>query len=210
MELYSLRVARSQAGESIPFDRVYAVKHRDRAHIERLFPAALVMPVDSVLKGMLAQIELREVRTRPFARGAAEERSPEIGELVKLLDSGDWILVVPLLPKWVPDIVDPEGPGHEGPRYLTSKRWFKERHPKRLEVGAAFPHELAYLQIRGRKVRPICVACPRLMEHQMGLCKFGEPDCYDHLSLGMANHFREGLNAPEAPGNVKEETDGLI
>ena len=160
MKIYCLRVDRNVAGRAFPFDRVYLTKYNDRDVIERLFRYALVMPAEGRLMDQLTSLPIDEVVARPFNRddsATLDKSSWEQG-----LANNEWVLAVPLLPKWI----------HKNmPQYLTAERWFegtKRRRrskysttaPKTGAVRSPFESR-AYLQTPQKKIRPICVACPR-------------------------------------------------
>jgi hypothetical protein len=221
MEIHSLRVKRDEVGKKFPFDRVYLVKHDDRGAIKQMFRSALVMPVDGDIHKMLKSLEVDIVVERPNARDddASAPRAPKPDELTKLLAKHDWHLVIPILSKWLRNheavtgkkesrsalpVVDDTG--QNAPRYLMSGRWYRGRHSRTRQETPVLPSS-SYLLANGKEIRPICVACPRMIQHQNGECQVGQAVCYDSLSLGIKNHFNEGLAAPQASFNPKEEQD---
>jgi len=232
MQIHTLRVKRSDVGQKFPFDRVYLVKHADRGVIAQLFRYALVMPVDKQLVGMLQEIELDSVLEREIERDdeAATPRKPDEKFLGKLIKSTDWHMIVPILSKWIyksdkmkKSLLDQiqQFPGEGDPtdlklkdassraRYLMSPKWYKGRAKYQHKDKTPLPHQ-AYLLRDGQTVRPICVACPRMIQHQNGECQVGEKVCYEALSLGMKNHFRDGLTVPPPSVNIKEMDDGIV
>jgi hypothetical protein len=220
MQIHTLRVNRKEVGKQFPFDRVYLVKHDDRGVIEQLFRCALVMPVDDNLRKMLLELNLEEVVERTFERDdeAQTPRQARQKELTKLL-KGDWVLVLPVLTKWLrgknlpaAPAADPDadGNGKLGPRYLTSPKWLGGKKRGEERKKNSFLPSLAYLQVPGRKIRPICVACPQRIMQENGQCHLGEPQCYTQLSLGVQNYFKSGMQSPITP-NIKEMlADGFV
>jgi hypothetical protein len=209
-EILCLRVSRGLAGKKFPFDRVYLTKYVDRNLMYTLFRYALILPVEGVLKDMLATAVPEVVIDRPFERDDAvsvKDSLDEKGWLNKL-NEAPWVMAVPVLPKFV---------AKNMPRYLVAAGWFKHQYnpkKKKHEEGytkkSPFPNR-TFLLTPEKKIRPVCVACPRLILHQNGECILGEQQCYEHLALGLADHFKEGIEAPEATPNPKEpEVTALI
>lgn len=216
MDVFSLRVQRTHVGNAFPFDRVYFVRHDDRGVVEQMFRYALVLPVDEKLKKMVSALKLDEVIERPHDRDdeVSEVRDPKKTELARLLNKGDWLMVVPILSKWLrtkalPKEGEEDEVGQNTARYLTSPKWYSGKK-RSTRSDAEFLHTYSYLQVPHRKIRPVCVACSRNIEHQNGLCQLGQSQCHEALSLGIMNHFKEGLNAPTPTPNVKEIEDGLV
>jgi hypothetical protein len=203
MEAYILRVERRKAGRSFPFDRIYLIRDEDRNIVERLFRYALVLPLEDALKKRLLKVALDFTIDRPHHRtetyGERHATKTTPADMSRF-DEGVWLVVVPLLPKWVKAAM---------PRYLVAKTWYDERAVKikgvETKKGNASPFtNRAFLQTPKEKIRPICVLCPRQVLHRHGECEIGQDVCYEHLPLGLENHFQEGLDVPEATPNVKE------
>lgn len=206
MQLYCLRVAQRDAGKTFPFDRVYLVRYDDRAVIEKLFRYALVMPVEETLLEQLGALKIDEAKNRPHHRD--DEAALDVAEWQQALTGTEWVLVVPLLPKWM----------HKNmPRYLTAEKWFNDHYPadgqklsrRRRRFSSKTTRESpfnsrAYLQTPQKKIRPVCVVCPRVILHQNGECKLGERVCYESLPLGIQDHFSEAQAIPDAPPNSLE------
>jgi hypothetical protein len=225
MQVHSLRIKRTFVGPTFPFDRVYLVNHEDRGIVPQLFRNALVMSVDDGLKKMLKEITLDTVQARPFERDDDESapRSPTKDELSKILKKGtDWLMVVPILAKWLRNselginkketrsklpVLDEEGQAQ--PRYIMSKKWYHGRRSRGRQDSSPIPNQ-SYLLRDGKAIQPICVACPRMVQHQNGECQLGQRICYESLSLGLRNHFKEGLTAPPPSTNVKEIADRVL
>jgi hypothetical protein len=207
-------VKREEVGSRFPFDRVYLLRHEDRAAIERLFRVALVLPVDADVKRALNDLAIDEVVVRGHARNDRESapRKVKEGALEQLLDD-DCVLAVPILARWSREWRDLSGGGEEkrgreAPRYLTSPKWLAEKR-KRERAGRRLLSNYAYLQLPGRKVRPVCAICPRFIAHQTGECQPGnEPDCYRLLALGTRSYWNEGLRAGRA--GSREAADGIV
>lgn len=203
MEILNLRVARKVAGRTFPFDRVYLVKFTDRKIIARLFRYALCMPVEGPLKKMLKDTVPEVVMTRPHERDDALSVRDNIAaaEWERKIDGTPWVMVVPILPKFVTKNL---------PQYIAASGWFKKvydrgskkRTDQYLRVNP-FPNR-TFLLTPEKKIRPVCVACPRLIIHQNGGCTLGDAECYEHLALGITNHFEEGMKAPEPTPNHNE------
>lgn len=202
MRIYSLRVNRTVAGKSFPFDRVYITRYEDRDILDRLFRYALVMPIEEQLMKQLNTVTINQAVARPFNRD--DDARLDASEWRDRLGQGEWVLAVPLLPKWM----------HKNmPQYLTAEKWFdvnarrRRRRASSTSSGVARPSPFesrAYLQTPHKKIRPICVACPRAILHQNGECQLGEAICLESLPLGVNNHFEEGLSLPEATPNQLE------
>ena len=102
-------------------------------------------------------------------------------------------------------------------QYLTAERWFDTRNSRRrgrVITSRSKPSPFsnrAYLQTPHRKIRPICVVCPRVILHQNGECQLGEKVCFESLPLGLTNHFEEALSMPDAsPNELEPEEYELI
>lgn len=209
MHIYCLRVNKTVAGRAFPFDRVYLVKYDDRAVIDQLFRYALVMPVENKLAAQLKALNTDVTTDRPFHRD--DDARLTAGDWFDDIEKGDWVLVVPLLPKWM----------HKNmPQYLTAERWFEAaRNRAKRGRRTATPTTVrespfsarAYLQTPHRKIRPICVVCPRVILHQNGECQLGERVCFESLPLGLTNHFEEALSLPEpSPNELEPEEYELV
>jgi len=204
MEVFCLRVGKDTAGKSFPFDRVYIVNHDDRAVIEQLFRYALVLPIEGVLREQLESVQPREYRNRTFHRDDEENAAAKISQTdwKALFQDGSWIMTVPLLPKWMKKNM---------PQYLVAEGWYARKteqvrgkgRVKQSSRESPFTN-MAYLQTPHKKIRPICVVCPRMVLHQNGDCNIGDKVCFESLPLGMVNHFEESLALPEHDVNVNE------
>lgn len=200
MQILCVRVAKGKVGVTFPFDRVYLAKYEDRAVFEALFRYALVLPIEGELKTMVHELEIDEVVTREMERDDEEEtaRAPKRGEWKRLFSRSEWVMAVPILPRFFRDA------GHSMPKYLAAARWYglkAGRNRKDREVFAS----RSFLQTPEKKIRPICVVCPRFIEHQAGECQLGQKVCYSSLGLGKLDYFAEGLSIPDAPLTPKDE-----
>lgn len=203
MDVFSLRVNRTHAGRLFPFDRVYLVRHEKREVIEQLFRYAIVMPVDTALLDILLQLTPDEFVYRHQTRQEDEGKKKSLGDKAAAswgaqMRSGEWVMAVPILTKWAQKHMQ------NLPRYLTAKNYYAGAKGKAREAVSPYSN-LTYLQLPGKKVRPVCVICPRFINHQNGECQPGQKVCYESLGLGLQSHFAEGLQAPEPAENVLEE-----
>lgn len=204
-DLYCLRVKRESAGKTFPFDRVYLAKNGEHGVFKKMFRYALILPVEENLKKLLLEhVTIEGGETHSFDR-YDDAPAPNHEEWTATLESDEWVMAVPILPKFVASNL---------PRYLTAAG--KYRLPSAANVGSRsisrrrrntihalaepFPN-LTYLQTPEQNIRPVCVACPRFIMHQNGHCRLGETICYTSLAVGMTNHFQEGLDVPAAPEN---------
>ena len=214
MWIHNLRVKRQDVGTSFPFDRVYLLRHEDRAAIERLFRVALVLPVDGEMKKALNDLSIDEVVVRGHERNDNESAPRRVRErpMEHLLEH-DSVLVVPMLARWSREWNNQSGGGERGrgreaPRYFTSPKWIVGKRGRE-RAGRRLLSNLAYLQLPGRKVRPVCTVCPRFIGHHTGECQPGnEPDCYRLLALGTKSYWNEGLRAGRA--GPREDAIGFI
>ena len=205
MDLYCLRVKREAAGKTFPFDRVYLAANGSHQIFKKMFRYALVMPVETHLKSLLLDyVSIEGGKTHLFNRDDAAP-APTNDEWRVTLESDDWVMAVPILPKFMASNM---------PRYLTAAGKYrfplpentpvKRVSPRRMSVVSSlrepFPN-LTYLQTPEQNIRPVCVACPRFILHQNGHCRLGEDICYTSLAMGMTNHFKEGLDVAAAPEN---------
>jgi hypothetical protein len=197
MDLYCLRVKREVAGKTFPFDRVYMARNGEHTIFKKMFRYALILPVENSLVNLLIDhVTIESASAHPFNRDD-EQKAPTATEWQDLVTSEDWVMAVPILSKYVSSNL---------PRYITAAG--KYRHPTggkkgrrgrrrggMVEVTEPFPN-LTYLQTPTENIRPVCVACPNFINHQNGHCRLGEDICYTNLSLGLTNHFKEGLDVP--------------
>jgi hypothetical protein len=198
MDLYCLRVRRNIAGRKFPFDRVYLAKYGDHVIFKRLFRYAFILPVEGVLKETLYCLPIEDSMTHAFDRVETPEKIPDV-EWKTLIDSTDWVLAVPILSKYVTANM---------PRYIIAKSTVPRRDKKNSNACAnPFPN-MTYLQTPEQNIRPICVACPNFIQHQNGHCELGDKLCYDSLSLGIRNHFEEGMMVPPAPEKEQVTEEG--
>lgn len=204
MEGFCLRVGKDTAGKKFPFDRVYIINYENRSVIEQMFRYALVLPVEGALRTQLEAVEPNSYVNRTFDRNDAETVPTKIGpdDWKDLFKDGEWVVVVPLLPKWMKKNV---------PQYLVAATWYDThtiRVPgkgKRQTARRKSPFtNRSYLQTPHKKIRPICVVCPRMVLHQNDECQTGDKICFESLPLGMVNHFEESLSIPESQPNTQE------
>lgn len=209
MDLYCLRVRRETAGKQFPFDRVYIAKNGEHSVFKKLFRYALVLPVESNLKNMLLDyVKIDAGETHEHDR-RDDAPAPNDAEWREALETGDWVMCVPILAKYVASSM---------PRYLTAAGAYRQptgvvkRRRRRGSVPTMpgmkepFP-TLTYLQTPEQNIRPVCIACPNFINHQNGHCRLGEEVCYTSLALGMHNHFKEGLDVPAPSENVLLQED---
>ena len=203
MEVFCLRVTKAVAGKKFPFDRVYLVAYDDREVIERMFRYALVLPVEDKLLAMLKEIEPDQYINRTMHRNDKETAAHKMSQKAwHATLKGEWVMVVPILPKWV---------SKNMPKYLVAENWYRERLVKVAGKGkvaqpvneSPFTNR-SYLQTPHKKIRPICVVCPRMILHQNGECQIGQEVCFETLPMGLVNHFEEADNLPDPTPNVNE------
>ena len=195
MEVFCLRIRRSKKGRLFPFDRIYLVKHGTHDALKELFRYALVMPVEENLKGMLKALAIDEYVNLPFDRNDEESTPQQLSEKGwhKFLGGAEWVMCVPILTRFMKKVM---------PRYLVAAGWYKGVPDKDM-TRVPFPH-MTYLQTPDKNIRPVCVACPRIILHQNGECQVGNKVCYESLALGLHDHFAEGLNVADPPSNIRE------
>lgn len=212
MDVYCLRVHRNLAGRNFAFDRVYLAKNGEHGVFKQMFRYALILPVETNLKSLLLDtVKIDNGVTHEFNRNDKAEGITH-AMWTGLLAVSDWVMAVPILPKFVASNL---------PRYLTAAGKYRSstqattevtkslvrgrrRRMRTVSPGAVeepFP-SLTYLQTPEQNIRPVCVACPRFIMHQNGHCRLGEPICYDSLGMGLQNHFDEGMKEPPPPANV--------
>ena len=205
MEIYRLDVSRQQAGRVVPFDRLYLATGSSKAVLKRMFKYAIVMPFTNMLRDVFK--ESASVSLVDAPRTSREVRRPIEQQTAFNIFNEDWIVVLP--------IASNIGRS-KTPEYLTNARWVagqyymqssgrRRRGRQVKKVKDPLP-VLSYLQTPERNYRPVCVACPRFIEHQAGMCELGMRVCYDSLLLG------EVLPPPEqssyvAPADVREDID---
>lgn len=210
MESFCLRVGKDTAGRKFPFDRVYLVHYDDRWVIEHKFRFSMVLPVEGVLLAQLEAVRPSKYTNRTFDRNDHEGLPTKLdaSDWTSLIRDGEWLLVVPLLSKWMAKSV---------PRYLVAESWYDQHtvyvsgKGKQRSAKRESPYtNRSYLQTPGRKIRPICVVCPRMILHQNGECQIGEKVCFESLPLGMVNHFEESQALPDALPNAREPEEYQI
>ena len=204
MEVFCLRVGKDQAGKKFPFDRVYIVNYDDRAAIEQMFRYALVLPIEGALRDQLTSVTPKTYHNRTFDRDDAVNVAAEIDQKdwLELFKDGEWVMAVPLLPKWMKKNM---------PQYLLAEGWYDQHTVRVIGKGkkktprreSPFTNR-SYLQTPQKKIRPICVVCPRMVLHQNGECQIGDKVCFESLPLGMVNHFEESLSIPDTTPNLHE------
>lgn len=204
MEVFCLRVGKDQAGTKFPFDRVYIVNYEDRAVIDQLFRYSLVLPVEGALRKQLESVQPDSYANRTFDRDDDENAPVKIAhtDWVELFQDGEWVMIVPLLPKWMKQNM---------PQYLIAEKWYDQHTVRVAGKGkqktarreTPFTNR-SYLQTPHKKIRPICVVCPRMVLHQNGECQIGDDVCFTSLPLGMVNHFDESMAVPDVQPNIHE------
>ena len=194
MKLLSLRVTRGAVGRMFPFDRVYLAPTEDHAVFAELFRYALVLPLQGHIKDMMTKLAIDASLSRSMERNSAEENPVPLKkeDWSALLEETEWTMAVPINAKYNKKM------STEVPRYLISEKWYRGAR------GANRPENLAfdtktYLQTPKKNIKPVCLACPRIMLHYAGDCKLGDSVCYSHMGLGGISYFKEGLAKPEAP-----------
>lgn len=193
MKIYRLNVSKSDAGKNIPFDKVYLANGEARSAVKALFDYALVLPVTQEFRDML-----RKTRPEYSTRYTADSHKPDDGGIswrTLLGDHDDWVCVIPILPKRAKTLL---------PSYLMNKTWYWRAKTKAERKADSPLPALAYLQTPERNYRPVCLACPRLLESQAGLCKLGDRVCYDTLVLGDIQPRETSEVVPDVRDNLSE------
>lgn len=217
-QIVTLKVRRDKAGRTVPFDKLYFFRRKDRGLIPKFFDFALVLPIDEDLKQQIIQLIPKEVSHHKFVRDDDSLHHPTMldGRSNSQEEVQQWweenffkkfhmdkrVAVVPILVS--------KRRKKAFPRYITSTRWFNMQRVKEnfsdkkgslpvannLQQGV---HELAYLSTPlpapHDKIQPICNICPRQMLQLNGECVPGMPVCYKTLDLNQI------LADDEKPGN---------
>lgn len=190
-EIIDIHIKRTQAGTSIPFDKVYLVRKEDQALIPRIFTYALVLPLTTSISDVLFSIRPSLITHKKFHRDDAAKNqlgpalqtpvAPWWAEFNEKYAISSRVVVIPILTSTIKKVVRP--------RYLTNKKWFTEVPKNRVssrDVANALS-EYTYLSTphpapRDR-IRPICSICPRMLLHIQGECVPGQPVCYKALNF---------------------------
>jgi hypothetical protein len=205
MDLYCLRVRRETAGKQFPFDRVYLAKNGEHSVFKKMFRYALILPAEQSLKNLLLDyVKIDAGETHSFDRDD-DAAAPKDADWKVELETGDWVMCVPILAKYVasnmPRYITAAGAYRTPTGGKTKRRRRRGSVPTMPGVKEPFP-TLTYLQTPEQNIRPVCIACPNFINHQNGHCRLGEEICYTSLALGMHNHFKEGLEVPPPTENV--------
>lgn len=197
MEIMCVKYSRSDAGRLVPFDRVYLARHADRKTVRSLFQYALVMPLSEKIKQYLEETTPNKELVFGINDRVGALAKDKTLNWAKTLD-GDWVVVVPILTKFAREHM---------PQYLMNERWYTGRRRRNNNKQSVLP-SLAYLQTPEKVIRPVCVACPRFLEHQAGKCQVGQPVCYTSLALGGIDNLGLDESVPAAPEDVRDALDG--
>lgn len=190
--VYSLRINREIAGNVFPFDRVYLTSFDSHAVFKRLFQYALVMPLDETLMGVLKGIDVEVEKEICFHRTYRPPPSlPNASFLHRLFETADsWVMCVPLLTRRV-------SPVEIHARYLTATGKYmhplispyttsitgrRSRRRWKNTIPDPFP-AYTYLQTPTQDIRPVCTACPNIIQFYNGECRLGVGACYNALNL---------------------------
>jgi hypothetical protein len=198
MEIMCVKYSRSDAGRTVPFDRVYLAKHADRKVLRALFQYALVMPLSEKIKEYLEETTPRKEVLFGVNDRTGTPATEKTADWAKTVD-GDWVVVVPILTKFARENV---------PRYLMNARWYEGRRRNKNKKLNVLP-SLAYLQTPEKIIRPVCVACPRFLENQAGKCQVGQPICYTSLALGGLDTVGLDESVSPAPEDVRDLLDSV-
>lgn len=198
MQIACIKYGITAAGRDVPFDRVYIAQHADRKVLRGLFPYALVMPItEDIRKAMLEATPQRVLHFGNRDR-VGVVKSMTQPEYESILTSNEWVLVVPILTKFVKQNM---------PRYLLNARWANARTSKHDYRHKDILPALAFLQTPEQIIRPVCAACPRFFEHQAGKCRVGSYVCFESLALGGVDSVGMDNGAAPAPEDVRELLD---
>jgi hypothetical protein len=196
--IHKLKVAVSQV-KHFPFDIVYIVDQSLQDLLPRLFPYSLVLPLNNDLVRRLSRVDVDETGSitacQKSARTPADVRHGRA--MLSCLISEETLrrsfLVVPVLPR-IHARTRSKRRKDRNPAYLVANRYragnFEKvgRGPfeRVITRDAPFFHFFNDAAVmftpRGPK-QPVCLMCPRHLEHVQGKCFLGEQVCYESLVI---------------------------
>lgn len=193
-----IKIKAGEVRAHIPFDVLYLI-HKDFQHLlSQVFPYALCFPVSDDIAQRLAAIPVDETEHIAHEKcGPKRDSTTRVTEQYLGAPLREHFALIPILP-CVPATVRAKGCRDKFPAYLVadSYRVGVDQRKPRTHKGvcsvvrkdkdaalAAFFNDFAVLFTPTGHVRPICVQCPRHLEHVQGKCSLGDLVCYESLVI---------------------------
>ena len=192
-EIVAMRIVRTEAGKSFPFDIVYFF-HKDLENtLARIFKSGIVMPITKTIKRDIMSINKTtcpETRLHTFDRNDAAELNENPLDSILHETSKD-LMFVPILftrmGRTSTELAQKQTK-RVFPLYLAAKH----QRTKDKNIATLFSN-YAYLLFGGKKVRPVCLACPMHMLAITGQCKSKLEDCYKQITCAAPSTFALAL-----------------
>ena len=200
---FILRVERSDAGMTIPFDKMYFFKKEDESLFPRVFKNAMILPINMQLAKQIEAVMEKNSKPQfkafPFNR--AGERSllnatVRYHPLKEIMDTRkEYLALVPVLfTKYGTKLL--KGTRRKGRRKHSVFPAYLIARPNRPDTVSMLRRALSarsYFILDGKAVKPICLMCPRHQYWLQGECNMGETDCYTHLAQAKQSDLVLGV-----------------
>jgi len=210
-----IKVKRTKAGASIPFDKIYLFTKEDEHLISDIFGYALVFPMSESLIDKLIELlpakhsHYKQLRDDAAVNVAVNTQGKKLSPwwedtYIQPYGLRERLVVVPVLTGAL------RGKLH--PRYLANKYWYLRRSGGRRRrylpiannpTGPAIS-DMAYLAtpLEGQdgKITPICSICPRQLQQLQGECYPGQSVCLSALdfnSIGVGKEITDDMSIEE-------------
>lgn len=204
-----VKVDRSAAGITVPFDKLYFFPKGRATDIPKIFGYALVFPCETTLMSAIVKLRPKTISAYRHRRDDALLNQPIDldGRKTTETDVATWwqthvltvynmeerVVVVPVLTSKIRKKLNP--------RYLAASKYFEAGTPvRRTRTRSKRPlkviqkasskqaiSEFAYLatplEAPNDRVSPICNICPRQLLQLQGLCTPGQPVCLKALNF---------------------------
>lgn len=204
---FILRVNRSDAGIDIPFDKLYFFKKEDASLLPKVFKNAMVFPINVHLAKQIEKVvqNNKEPSFKAFPFNRADEHTllnetARYNPLEDIINTRKkYLVLVPVLfTKYGTRLLkDTRRKGRRKhsvfPAYLVAR----PNNGSTIHLMRRALSMRAYFILDGKKVKPICLMCPRHQYWLQGECHIGETNCYTHLAQAKQSDLVLGVKRYE-------------
>lgn len=198
-KVYILRVEKTEVKGRFPFDKVYLFSREQEGLIPRAFSDCMVFPLtakfakelDSQARNALdggKSFPMQRYNEKSLAKNSKE--SSPFGSLANDKNYKRYLAVIPTL-----FVGENRVPKKRATRKKSFPLYMGSPHvspASRAKVDSALSAD-AHFFLDGKKVRPICGACPRHFAFLQGECKPGDRECYEHLGKTNKGQMRRNI-----------------
>jgi len=224
-KVHILRVRKEWVGQSFPFDKVYLFHKEQEQFIPSAFTDCMVFPLTKAFAKNLWNVVQTDAEGsgeafpmyRSMEKTLAKD-SKTTSPFSNLQDTYKNYLAV------VPTLFVSHYRKTERKKVMRKKKSFPmymgvQGKPRSSTAEMALSNALsakAYFLLEGKKIRPICGACPKHFAFLQGECRPGHDACYDYLGKTTAGQmlrnlkqYHDHVSRIDEP-QIMEATDGEL